>query len=224
MPQVSLIIPVFRDTAEARKLLVTLVPDSRVEIIIVDGGCDLNLDKITASRTDVKLLRTSPGRGRQMNVGGTSATGNWLLFLHADCRLPHKWLTAIDSAGQDPATVGGWFQFQLNTQVWQARILEYFVALRIKILHLPYGDQGIFVKKMVFEKLGGFREWPLMEDVDFVRRLQKNGKVYPSVLSVITSARRWEQDGWVKRSAKNLALMSLYLIGVSVTQLAKWYR
>jgi rSAM/selenodomain-associated transferase 2 len=224
MPQVSLIIPVFRDTAEASKLLVTLVPDSRVEIIIVDGDCDLNLDKIAASRTDVKLLRTSPGRGRQMNVGGTSATGNWLLFLHADCRLPHKWLTAIDSAGQDSATVGGWFQFQLNTQVWQARILEYFVALRIKILHLPYGDQGIFVKKMVFKKLGGFREWPLMEDVDFVRRLQKNGKVYPSVLSVITSARRWEQDGWVKRSARNLALMSLYLIGVSVTQLAKWYR
>jgi rSAM/selenodomain-associated transferase 2 len=224
MPQVSLIIPVFRDTAEARKLLVTLVPDSRVEIIIVDGGCDLNLDKITASRTDVKLLRTSPGRGRQMNVGGTSATGNWLLFLHADCRLPHKWLTAIDSAGQDPATVGGWFQFQLNTQVWQARILEYFVALRIKILHLPYGDQGIFVKKMVFEKLGGFREWPLMEDVDFVRRLQKNGKVYPSVLSVITSARRWEQDGWVNRSARNLILISLYCIGVSPTHLAKWYR
>jgi len=224
MPQVSLIIPVFHDTAEVSKLLVTLVPDSRVEIIIVDGDCDLNLDKLAASRTDVKLLRTSPGRGRQMNVGGTSATGNWLLFLHADCRLPHKWLTAIDSAGQDPSTVGGWFQFQLNTQVWQARVLEYFVALRIKILHLPYGDQGIFVKKMVFKKLGGFREWPLMEDVDFVRRLQKNGKVCPSVLSVITSARRWEQDGWVKRSARNLALMSLYLIGVSVTQLAKWYR
>ena len=224
MPQVSLIIPVFRDTTEVIKLLVTLVPDSRVEIIIVDGNSDLTLDKLVASRTDVKLLRTSPGRGRQMNVGGTNATGSWLLFLHADCRLPHKWLTAIDSAGQDPTTVGGWFQFQLDTQVWQARVLEYFVALRIKILHLPYGDQGIFVKKMVFKKIGGFREWPLMEDVDFVRRLQKTGKVCPSVLSVVTSARRWEQDGWINRSARNLILISLYFVGVSPTQLAKWYR
>ena len=209
MPQASLIIPVFRDTAEVSKLLVTLVPDSRVEIIIVDGDCDLTLDTLAESRTDVKLLRTSPGRGRQMNVGGTSATGNWLLFLHADCRLPHKWLTVIDSAGQDPATVGGWFQFQLDTQVWQARILESLVALRIKIWHLPYGDQGIFVK---------------MEDVDFARRLQKKGKVCPSALPVVTSARRWERDGWINRSARNLLLISLYFIGVSPTHLAKWYR
>ena len=224
MPQVSLIIPVFRDAAEVSKLLGTLVPDSRVEIIIVDGDCDLTLDTLAASRPDVKLLRTSPGRGRQMNLGGTSATGNWLLFLHADCRLPHKWLTVIDSAGQDPATVGGWFQFQLDTQVWQARILESFVALRIKIWHLPYGDQGIFVRRMVFKKMGGFREWPLMEDVDFVRRLQKKGKVCPSALPVVTSARRWERDGWVNRSARNLILISLYFMGVSPTHLAKWYR
>jgi rSAM/selenodomain-associated transferase 2 len=220
-PLVSVIIPVLDDAAALARLLVQLEPRSEVEMLVVDGGNDPHLDALTAGRTDVRLLRSSPGRARQMNAGAAAATGQWLLFLHADSVLPSGWSTAISGLGPD--ATGGWFRFALDDGAWQARWLERTVAWRVRLLHLPYGDQGLFVRRQTFHALGGYDDLPLMEDVAFVRRLVKAGPVVEVPLPLITSARRWREDGWLRRSLRNLALVSLYFAGVSPARLKRWY-
>jgi hypothetical protein len=157
-----------------------------------------------------------------MNAGAAAVTGHWLLFLHADSRLPEGWLEALQAA-PGPA-IGGWFRFALEDDAWQARVIERGVALRVRVLRLPYGDQGIFVRASVFRALHGFRDVPLLEDVEFVRRLVRTGPVYELPVALATSSRRWRRDGWFRRSARNLAIVSCYLAGVSPERLARWYR
>jgi rSAM/selenodomain-associated transferase 2 len=200
---VSVVIPVYRDEAALARLLAQLSPDPRVEVIVAEPP--------------------PLGRGAQMNTGAARASADWLLFLHADSRLPQDWLEAVAQVTNDPELVGGWFRFALDSPRWQARIIERLVAFRVRAWRLPYGDQGLFVRRDVFERLGGYREWPLMEDVEFVRRLTKAGRVVELPLALATSARRWERDGWLRRSARNLVLVSLYFLGVSPERLARWY-
>jgi GT2 family glycosyltransferase len=157
-----------------------------------------------------------------MNVGAAAATGEWLLFLHADSSLPPGWRPAI--ADLDREVIGGWFRFALDDGAWQARVIERLTAWRVKHFRLPYGDQGVLVRRRTFEALGGFRELPLMEDVEFVRRLVRAGRVVELPMPLRTSARRWRRDGWFRRSTKNLVLVALYFIGVRPSFLARWYR
>jgi GT2 family glycosyltransferase len=119
--------------------------------------------------------------------------------------------------------VGGWFQFALDDPAWQARTLERAVAWRVRFLRLPYGDQGLFVRRSTFAALGGYRDIELMEDVDFVRRLVAAGQVVEMPSAIVTSSRRWRRDGWFRRSARNVTLLGLYFCGVSPRVLAKWY-
>ena len=119
--------------------------------------------------------------------------------------------------------MGGWFQFALDDAAWQARVIERLVAWRVKYLRLPYGDQGLFVRRRQFRSLGGFSEWPLLEDVAFARRLVRGGPVAELPLALKTSSRRWRRDGWFRRSTMNLAIVALYFVGVSPTRLARWY-
>jgi glycosyltransferase involved in cell wall biosynthesis len=171
---------------------------------------------------DVEVL-VVPGtrRGQQMNAGAGRARGEWLLFLHADSRLPDGWLDAIRSAS--PAALGGWFRFALDDRAWQARVIERGVALRVRVLRLPYGDQGIFVRAATFRALGGYRDLPFLEDVEFVRRLVRAGAVLEVPLPLVTSARRWRRDGWFRRSARNLAIVTGYFAGVAPARLLRWY-
>jgi GT2 family glycosyltransferase len=97
------------------------------------------------------------------------------------------------------------------------------VAVRVRLWSLPYGDQGIFVRRDVFDRLGGYRDWPLMEDVDFVRRLRRTGRMVELPSALVTSARRWERDGWFRRSSRNIALVLLFMAGVPPATLARWY-
>ena len=120
--------------------------------------------------------------------------------------------------------VGGWFRFALDDTAWQARVIERLVAWRVRHLRLPYGDQGLFVRRNAFERLGGFRELPLLEDVEFVRRLVRAGRTVELPLALATSPRRWHRDGWFRRSTKNIAIVGLYLAGVQPARLARWYR
>jgi rSAM/selenodomain-associated transferase 2 len=156
-----------------------------------------------------------------MNAGAAAARADWLFFLHADSRLPDEWLESIANLTTD--VIGGWFRFALDDDAWQARIIERLVAWRVRTLRLPYGDQGLFVRRGTFAALGGYREWPLLEDVDFVQRLARAGTVVESPLPLYTSARRWHRDGWLRRSLRNASIVALYFAGVSPQRLARWY-
>jgi rSAM/selenodomain-associated transferase 2 len=217
---VSVVIPVLGDREAAGQLVGQLRVDPRVEVII--SSPDPGLESLEHGRPDLRVVRTPTGRAVQMNAGARIARGDWLLFLHADSRVPDGWLHGLEKADA-VGTVGGWFRLALDDPSWQARLIERGVALRVKLFRLPYGDQGVFVRRRTFEAMGGYRDMPLMEDVDFVRRLTRAGEVAEIPLPIATSARRWKRDGWFRRSARNLTLLGLYFCGVSPKRLAKWY-
>lgn len=222
IPRVTVIVPVFRDAEALGALLEQLPITPELEIAVVDGGADRHVEAIVAADGRATLHHSAPGRARQMNVGAADATGEWLLFLHADSTLPPGWLDAI--TGLDDTPAGGWFRFALQDPAWQARIIERLVAWRVRHLRLPYGDQGLFVRQRVFEQLRGYRDMPLMEDVEFVRRLVRSGPIVELPLPLGTSARRWRRDGWWRRSMKNLTILTLYFVGVAPARLARWYQ
>jgi rSAM/selenodomain-associated transferase 2 len=221
-PTVSVVIPVLFDADAASTVLASLAGEPGIEVLVVDGAADPRLAEVVAAHGGATLVKSGAGRGRQMNAGASVATGEWVLFLHADSVLPSGWLAAIGSLGGP--VVGGWFRFALDDAAWQARVIERLTRWRVRRLHLPYGDQGIFVRRSVFTQLGGFRDIPLMEDVEFVRRLVRSGSVVELPLPLATSARRWRRDGWLRRSTHNLVLVGLYFAGINIERLARWYR
>jgi rSAM/selenodomain-associated transferase 2 len=221
MPLVSIVVPVLDDSGAVERLLGHVSSHSDVEMLVVDGGYDARLDRLAEERHDLRVIRVPAGRGAQMNAGAAAASGLWIWFLHADSTPPGGALDEIRAC--DRQRVGGWFRFALDSDAWQARLMERAVAWRVRVFRLPYGDQGIFVRSDVFRRLGGYREFPLMEDVELVRRLVRTGPVREIPLPLVTSARRWHRDGWLRRSGRNLALLGLYFAGVSPTRLARWY-
>jgi rSAM/selenodomain-associated transferase 2 len=220
-PLVTVVIPALFDADAVARVLTQIPVVAEVDVVVVDGAQDPCLADIAAAHARTVLRRTPAGRGRQMNAGADGARSEWLLFLHADSVLPDDWLSAFK--GLDAAVAGGWFRFALDDVAWQARVIERLVAWRVKWLRLPYGDQGLFIRRRLFESIGGFPEWPLLEDVAFARRLVRGGQVVELPLALTTSARRWRRDGWFRRSTMNLAIVALYFAGVSPSRLASWY-
>lgn len=223
-PFVSIVIPVLNDTESLSRLLRRLPSAPELEIIVVSGSDPgPHLAACIGQRPDTTLLSCPAGRGRQMNVGALSSRGRWLLFLHADTLLSDGWLDQIRRGDSDPSIVGGSFRFQLDSTAWQARVIEWFVRRRVRWLDLAYGDQALFVRREAFHAIGGYREWPLMEDVDLIRRLRQAGRLYHSGLPAITSARRWEHDGWWRRSGRNVLLQAFYFAGARPDWLSRRY-
>jgi rSAM/selenodomain-associated transferase 2/rSAM/selenodomain-associated transferase 1 len=223
-PLVSIVVPILDDTESLARLLPTLPAGPDVQIIVVNGGTpDSRLTTVVDQHHHVSLLSSPAGRGRQMNVGALSGRGRWFLFLHADTRLPSEWLKELQRADSDPSIVAGSFQFRLDSAGWQARVIERAVRWRVRWLDLAYGDQALFVRRDAFHAVGGYREWPLMEDVDLIRRLRSVGRLYHSLLPAVTSARRWERDGWWRRSAHNVLVQALFFAGASPAWLAQLY-
>lgn len=225
-PLVTVIIPLLDDSGALSILLPFLLPDPTTEIVVVDGAADASdatMARMRAERPDIVWASASAGRGRQMNVGARLARGRWLLFLHADTRLGDGWRAALRSI-DERAFVGGSFALRLATRASWGRWIEHAVAWRVRAVDLPYGDQALFVRRDVFTELGGYHEMPLMEDVDLVLRLRRRGRLSHLDVTALTSARRWERDGWCRRSAENVALIALYFAGVDPARLARWYR
>jgi rSAM/selenodomain-associated transferase 2 len=215
-PLVTLVIPVLNDTAALGSLLPVLPIDPAVQIVVVDGG--ETSDQATAALRErypgVEWMRSNPGRGAQMNRGASQACGRWLLFLHADTCLGHGWIDVIRRVDEQQRVVGGCFRFALDSPVRWARWIEWGVRVRVYLFDLPYGDQVLFVRRAVFDELGGYRDLPLMEDVDFVRRLhRRGGRLEHADVPALTSARRWERDGWLRRTLENSLLLVLFLAG-----------
>ena len=230
-PLVSIVIPVLHDTTELASLLETLVPsrdspaDSSVayQIVVVNGDAsDGSLRPLHHRFPTVEWAECTPGRARQMNHGARLATGQWLLFLHADACPEPGWIEAIQKVDQS-SSIGGAFSFRLESTAATARVLERGVDLRTRLLGLPYGDQGVFVRRQVFDEEMGYAELPIMEDLELVRRLGRRGPLTWSRVPIRVSARRWERDGWVRRSMLNVWLMGLFFVGVSPVWLARRY-
>ena len=236
-PLVSIVIPVLHDAHELEVLLTFLLQgntpnrqvddvtsDAHYEVIVVNGDTtDPGIVRLRQRFQSVRWTASEPGRGRQMNVGAQLATGQWLLFLHADTCPEPGWFDGIRSVARDPDTVGGALCFKLQTSVLFARIVEFGVAWRVRYMGLPYGDQGIFVRRSVFEQLGGYRLFLLMEDVDLVRRIRRRGRMRFLDNPIYVSPRRWEREGWARRTVTNICLLTAFLLGVSPSRLARLY-
>ena len=223
---ISVIVPVFRDGEALGRALAALdanneqgTPRDGVEIIV--SATDEDRDRLAAlraARRDIIWIEAPRGRARQMNAGAAVARGAWLVFLHADTLLPRGWHRAVESAERSGA-IAGCFRFALDSRHPFARIIEVGVRWRVALFGLPYGDQAIFVRREVFESMGGYADIPIMEDVDLVWRLRETGRLVPASYRAVTSARRWERDGWLRVTARHLCLILLYFAGVSPERL-----
>jgi len=222
---VTIIIPVLHDTTALSALLPALPIDASVQLLVVDGGAEQGSawDALHARHPAVEWIRASPGRAVQMNAGAARARGRWIVFLHADTRLAAGWLDFLRSLNDRPAVVGGSFRFALDSNARWARWIERGVRLRVRLFDLPYGDQALFARRDVFDVLQGYKAMPLMEDVDFVRRLRRHGRLEHADIQALTSARRWERDGWILRTIENGTLLLLFLAGCSPEWLARRY-
>lgn len=219
---VSVVVPMWRDEAELQALLPLLVRHP-VEVVVAIAERTPATSRLHAQYPGVVWVDADRGRAHQMNAGAAAGHGEWLLFLHADARPDEEWLSEIGRLGADPHIVGGSFTFALRTAHLFGRVIERGVAWRVRWLRLPYGDQGLFVRRRIFERMGGFAPLPLMEDVEFVRRLRRQGPFVTSPVKVRASARRWERDGWLRRTLENLLLILLYEAGVHPARLARIY-
>ena len=190
------------------------------EIVVADGGSTDGTSEVARERAAL-VVEAEKGRGPQLIAGAAKATGDWLLFLHADTILSAEWPESVRehcSAAPHKAAI---LSFGLNADAWQARLIERGVALRTR-LGLPYGDQGLLVSRALYEELGGYRPLPLFEDVDLIRRIGRR-RLRLLKAQALTSAERWQRDGWFRRSARNLLLLGLHGMGVRPDRLARLY-
>jgi rSAM/selenodomain-associated transferase 2 len=222
----SIIIPVLHESEfintqlEAVKHLET---DEPFEIIVVDGSPTLDTLQVI---TDDTIITSScqQGRGRQMNTGATRASGDILVFLHADTILPTDALLLIRKTFQNEQIVGGAFTLQIQSSSLTLRMAAAFSTIRSRISHVPYGDQVIFLRQSFFDAIGGYQNIPLMEDVELMRRIRKKkGNIIVLPDPVVTSARRWAQEGLYYATLRNTIIIFLYWCGISVEKLAKFY-
>jgi rSAM/selenodomain-associated transferase 2 len=229
MKKISIIIPVLNEKETLRRTLDQLERFPAAEIILIDGGSTdgtVSLLQAWSDRPSPQeriIVESDPSRARQMNTGAKRATGEIFLFLHVDSLLPEGAIDVITEGLRSPSVVGGAFRFRVDSERVFLRIIEKLANLRSQLLKLPYGDQGIFVRREVFERLGGYADLPLMEDVDFIRRLKREGEIVLLGEEMTTSPRRWFREGVYYTSLRNLILLSLYFGGVSPQRLAKWY-
>jgi rSAM/selenodomain-associated transferase 2 len=221
---ISIVIPVLNEEAYLWTCIEAIIQDDATgEIIVADGGSTDRTIGIVEGFQGVKLLRTAKGRGLQMNAGASFATGETLLFLHADTILQKGWSQAIELALQDNAVAGGAFTFAVDSPMKKYRAVEQWVKFRCFLFKLPYGDQGIFVRSAVFKKVKGYKNIPLMEDVDLIERLKGKGRITVLDTIAFTSERRWLNKGLLCTAAINQLVMLLYRIGISPHILAKIY-
>ncbi|MHC4571112.1 MAG: TIGR04283 family arsenosugar biosynthesis glycosyltransferase [Planctomycetota bacterium] len=194
------------------------------EIIVVDGDSRGETIKAIQDR-EVVSITSAKGRAIQMNAGAAVARGEILIFLHADTRLPPGALKKINTVLENEKYVGGAFDLRIDSDRLFLKYIAARASLRSRLNRIPYGDQAIFIRKNYFDKIGRFKEIPLMEDVELMRRIKRRGdKIFILRDRVKTSARRWEREGVFYTTLKNQMLVNLYYLGVSPDKLAKYYR
>ncbi len=226
-PTVSVVVPVLNEAHQLDPLidhLVQIAEGAPIEIIVVDGspgGESIG----TISRRDVTTLIAPAGRSRQMNAGAAAARGEFLLFLHADTRLPPGAFRLIADTLSEGRYAAGAFDLRYASDRLSIRVVARVACLRSRLTRIPYGDQAHFFRRETFESLGGYADIPLMEDVEIMRRIKGRGEPI-SILdkAVITSARRQEKEGVVTCTLRNWTLVTLYALGVHPHRLVRFYK
>ena len=226
-PAISVVIPVLNEARSINALIAhlrSLAPVDAVEIVVVDGDPAGSTVRAISHPLVVTAV-ADRGRASQMNRGAAIASGAVLLFLHADTFLPRSAFALIRETMRNDRYLAGCFDLGIGTDRAIFRLTERYVALRTRITRIPFGDQAIFMRRDDFDRIGGYRDIPIMEDVDLMGRIRKRGgKVRVLPEKVRTSARRWEQDGIVRGTLRNWTLQAMYCCGVSPERLARFYR
>lgn len=225
--RLSVIVPTRNEAANIQATLDRVASaragdSGNVEVIVVDGdSTDATVE--IAQRAGTRVVQIGRrGRGRQMNAGAAIASGEWLLFLHADARVPEQFDSHI---GQTLAAgaIAGAFRLQIDAPELGLRWIERAANLRSRFLQTPYGDQGLFLSAATFWELGGFPAWPLMEDYELCRRLRRRGRIRLAPASMVVSARRWQKLGLVRTTLVNQLCVAAFHLGASPERLARWY-
>jgi rSAM/selenodomain-associated transferase 2 len=226
-PYLSIILPVVNEADGINKIVSHIRANDGAgvaEIIVVDGdplGKTINAIQDTGVITAI----AEKGRACQMNRGAALAAGEILLFLHADTFVPAHFLERVATIMRNMRFVAGAFDLGIDSERRIFRITEKYVFLRTRVTRVPFGDQAIFVRKEYFNKIGGYRDIPLMEDIELMTRIKRRGdRIVVIPAKVLTSARRWEREGILFSTFRNWALQLLYVFGVPPEQLVKWYK
>lgn len=193
------------------------------EVIVVDGGSSDGTPE-SAIAAGATVLHSSPGRARQLGIGAGIARGEAILFLHADTRLPAGWRRSVEAALADPGVAGGCFRLRFDERGPLLALVEWGVGLRVATLGLPYGDQALFVRRRVLERIGGVPEVPIMEDLDLARAIRREGRLARLPLAVATSARRYRRRGTLRTVARNAVAAAGWWLGLDRERIAAWYR
>ena len=218
--ELSVIIPTLNEAATVAAA-VRAAP-AGAEVLVADGGSTDDTGRV-AARSGARVIEGPTGRAAQMNAGARAARGDVLLFVHADATLPEQASHAIERALVDPSIVGGAFRLRVEPARFPLTLIAFASNLRARHLKLPYGDQGLFVRRSSFERAGGYPEIPFLEDVAIVRRLRKQGRLVQLQAAVTTGPRHWEQLGPLRTTLLNWKMVALYLCGVPPEQLARRY-
>ena len=222
---VSAVIPTLNEAAILPQTLAALRSAAIVrEIVVADGGSSDETIAI-ARAAGARVVAAACGRGAQLAAGAAAAAGDWLLFLHADCRLAPDCEGAVRAfvGAPDAADRAGYFDLALDDPAPAARRLERIVAWRCRLLSLPYGDQGMLIARSLYDALGGFAPLPLMEDIELIRRLGRRRVARIGACS-LASARRYRRDGYWRRLLRNLSCLALYFAGLPPERIARLYR
>jgi rSAM/selenodomain-associated transferase 2 len=219
-PDLSVVIPT-RNAAETLPATLAALGEAPREVIVADCG-SADGTAVIAAELGARVVPAPEGRGIQLAAGVAAAEMPWLLLLHADTVLSPGWANAVAgfTAAGDAARVAGYFRFRLDDDAPDARRLERAVAWRCRWLGLPYGDQGLLIHRGLLGRLGGVPEVPLMEDVSLVRRLGR-ARLREIAADAVTSAAKYRRDGYLRRSARNLSILSLWFLGVPPRVLAR---
>ena len=223
--QISVIVPVFNEASSIRSFLSNLRERTRgAEIIVVDGASTDGTDQLARELCDQIIRRGERSRAKQMNAGAVAARGDIFWFLHADAEVPLESLNEIGRIMRNPEVSGGFFRIRLPAAPTVYRLTDGFAHYAGLLLRMRCGDHGIFCRRTAFVETGGFPDVPLMEDVEFFRRLRRCGRIVHSNKRIGASPRRYETIGPTRLTFAYGSIATLYLFGVSLSALARIYR
>ncbi|MBW2471840.1 MAG: TIGR04283 family arsenosugar biosynthesis glycosyltransferase [Deltaproteobacteria bacterium] len=219
---ISIIIPTYNEAGNISMFLPELLAIPGAEVIVADGGS--SDDTVDRAKTMGAIVCSAPrNKALQMNAGARIARSGTLLFLHADTRLVSGFAEKIHQALSQPGVAAGAFRLKIDGKESGLRVIEWLVNIRSRVLQMPYGDQGIFVRVEMFSAVGGFPAIPIMEDFEMIRELKRKGRIKILLLAATTSPRRWEKLGILRTTFINQIIIIGYLLGVKPQRLAEWY-